>query len=123
MAAIYALNQKGVNFRGRLEDISAGTREEVDVRSSSPFVIFVKPDGTRIEKGPVQGTEYSDDNANLMDGADIQFHDDDPDEPSLLDQTGKWKYTIAARFDKGTHTEEENPKYVESPYWDLFNVY
>lgn len=111
MAVIYARGQKGILFKGRLKDISIPGAEEVSLENADGvYVIFEKPDGTIIPKL----AETFDNDANLANGADIDWADDDPDEPSILDMVGAWEYTIAVHFKSG--------KYIESPYRDVFWV-
>jgi len=111
MATVYAMGQKGVLFKGRLRDVSTSSPEEVSLANADAvYVIFHRPDGTIIPKL----AETFDDDADLSNGADIDWADDDPDEPSILDMRGAWEYTISVHFTSG--------KYIESPYRDVFWV-
>ena len=108
---VYALGQKGILSKGRLQDISSGATEEVNLSDADAvYVIFRKPNGDLVPKL----AETFDDDANLANGADIDWGDTDPSEPSVLDVRGAWEYTIAVHFIDG--------KYVESPYRDVFWV-
>ncbi len=111
-AEIYAQGHKGLKFTGQLLNIDDADdpMPQSLINEMIVYVIFKKPDGTI----SVQLGELEDENADLSDGADIVYHDDDADEPSLLDQRGYWEYTIAVYFSNGT--------YIESPYLEGFWV-
>jgi len=106
--AVYALNHKGAEFSGRLENLDTGDDQSLS-GSDGVFVILVKPDGTRV----TQDAQINDDNSDLSDGADIIWRDT-ADGPSVLDQTGWWEFTVAARYSDG--------RYLESPYREGFWV-
>lgn len=108
----YALGVKGVEFTGILQNIDIPTEPEYqDLRNNMEiFVIFWTPKGKKITK---EGT-LEDDNADLTDGAYIFWTDDDATQPSLLNETGYWEYTVAVSFTNG--------KYIESPYRHSFWV-
>ena len=114
MSAIrYAFGQKDVEFTGFLSNISDRANPvPVDLLNSiEAFVIFTRPDGTKVTKT----ARIIDDNADLRDGANIIWQDNDPDEPSVFDQRGNdWEYTVAVKF--------SNNKYIESPEREVFSV-
>lgn len=106
--AVYALNHKGAEFSGRLENVNSGDDQSLS-QNDGVFVILTKPDGTRL----TLAAQIDDDNADLSDGADIIWRDT-ADGPSVLDRAGWWEYTVAASFSDG--------RYLESPYGEGFWV-
>ncbi len=98
---LYALGHKNLKFTGQLQNIDDPDNPTPLslVGETVVYVIFIKENGTII----VHMGELEDDNANLADGADIFYHDNDPDEPSLLDEPGYWEYTVAAYFSNGAY--------------------
>ena len=109
---MYALGQKGIPFKGRLQNINnpdSPTDEDMSDHMKV-YGIFVRPDGTRLEKEAAI-TDNDSDDAN---GADIEYIDNDPATPSILDMRKRWTFTVAVKFDDG--------RYIESPYPEIFWV-
>ena len=112
MATIYAKGHKRSSFGGTLTNIddTSNPIPQNLTDATQAVIIFYHEDGTKVELD----AEFTDDNANLADGAEIVYRNSNNNLPSILNKTGFWEYTVGARFTNGD--------YVLSPYHDCFWV-
>ena len=107
---VYAKGIRGIRFEGQLVNYNNPQMDTPqDMREATAvYVIFVKPDGTRLRL-PAGITDNDED---LSNGADITYINREGD--SILDQAGPWRFTVAAEFGDAA--------YLESPQWARFYV-
>lgn len=85
MAIIHALDQEGVKFKVKVNDCVSDTAfPEGDIIDQ--FIIFYKPNGTRIVKQAVLIADPLNPGTSF-----VQYQNTTPEE-SILDLTGFWEY-------------------------------